>query len=338
VTGKVITVSAVIPTKNRPKELHRLLASLRAQTFPLKEIIVVDAGDTFNADYMHTTYADLPLKVLRSSPSVCRQRNIGIQQAGSEFVFVCDDDMEVPPEYIAAIVKFLDEHPNKSIVTGMVAEKGTDGLFRDIPRISNRRLIWNFLFMLGIWCDLRDVSGSGLAGLIVLPVKRWFLRRGNAESPAGWPVVGSIQDPSFETRFFGLGASVIRRDLLLRTPYDESLGEAGIGDNYDMALRLAPNGPITVLTRVRCLHHRTSSGRLSASAVYLERILALNSFRQSAVVGRWRRKTALLWSLFGNLIAFALHGNGEFVSATWKAMTIISSGKVTSENRSGRRT
>ena len=323
-TGQVVTVSAVIPTRDRPEELRRLLASLRDQTVPLKEIIAVDAGDKFNADEMHRTYADLPLKVLRSSPSVCRQRNIGIRHAGSEFVFLCDDDMEVPPDYIATIVKFLGKHPNKSIVTGMVAEKGPEGLFQDIPRISNRRLVWNFLFMLGIWCDLRDVSGSGLAGWIAAPVKTWFLRRGNTESPAGWPIVGSIKEPFFETRFFGLGASVIRRELLLQTPYDESLGEAGIGDHYRMALQLAPRSPITVLTGIRCYHHQTSSGRLRASDVYLQRILALDRFRQSTSGGKWGRKAALLWSLCGNLLAFALHGNGEFVSATWKAMTIVS--------------
>ena len=117
-----VTISAVIPTRDRPEDLARLLASLRAQTSPLQEIIIVDAGDGSRTAELERVFGDLPLKVLRSSPSVCRQRNLGIRNAGSEFVFLCDDDMEVPPDYLAAIAGFLKANPGRPIVSGMVAE------------------------------------------------------------------------------------------------------------------------------------------------------------------------------------------------------------------------
>ncbi|MCS7109368.1 MAG: glycosyltransferase family 2 protein, partial [Candidatus Micrarchaeota archaeon] len=43
--GKTFKVSIVIPTKNRPEDLMQCLESLRKQSYPIDEIVIVDGSD-----------------------------------------------------------------------------------------------------------------------------------------------------------------------------------------------------------------------------------------------------------------------------------------------------
>src|ERR1051325_7179198 len=85
-------VSVVIPTKNRPEMLARLIESIRRQQGVRCEIIVVDDGSS-------SPVAGLPADVLylrnEVSLGACASRNRGVRAAHGEFVAFFDDDAEL---------------------------------------------------------------------------------------------------------------------------------------------------------------------------------------------------------------------------------------------------
>lgn len=85
------TVSVVIPCKDRPEQLLRALASVREQTVPPDEVIVVDDGSEppLALDKVGT----IPFKLIRQSnrgPSAARNR--GIREASGDWIALLDSD------------------------------------------------------------------------------------------------------------------------------------------------------------------------------------------------------------------------------------------------------
>ena len=77
----MISISAVIATRNRKVSLYRTLQALNNQSCKLKEVIIVDSGDVkLNEAELLNTFRSLNIKYIASDPSVCVQRNIGIRK------------------------------------------------------------------------------------------------------------------------------------------------------------------------------------------------------------------------------------------------------------------
>lgn len=91
-------VTAVITTHVRPVHVHEAVASLRAETHPHLEIVVVDDGGAL---------ADLgsDVRIVRGeSLGVGRARNLGLQAARGEFVIFLDDDDVALPHRITTLL------------------------------------------------------------------------------------------------------------------------------------------------------------------------------------------------------------------------------------------
>jgi glycosyltransferase involved in cell wall biosynthesis len=318
-------ISAVIPTRNRPESLARCLESLTAQTHPLKEVIVVDAGDDpLDPGKIADRFPHLPVIVVRAQASVCVQRNKGIRRAGSTHVFLCDDDIELPPDYIAALAEWLTDHPDCGAVSGVLHERSGNQIIETIHQpLGLSGLLWRRLFQLTVWTDLSMIP-AGPAGHIVLQrLKTYYRNRNNTFTLAGWPLVTRVSGDHFRTAVFGLGAALVRKEWLLVSPYDEILDPHGIGDNYGVTINFPGELPITVLRGVAAVHHRSDVNRLAVTTAYYRRILALDYFmRRSAKFTAFNR-VMLLWSLLGNLIPQVIRFDIERTHATCKAALLI---------------
>jgi glycosyltransferase involved in cell wall biosynthesis len=105
----MIKISAVIATRNRKDSLYRTLRALSNQTYKLQEVIIVDSSDEKLVDAeLSTTFDGLNIKYFTSEPSVCVQRNIGIRQSTSDYIFICDDVSE--PEYVLALSNYIENN------------------------------------------------------------------------------------------------------------------------------------------------------------------------------------------------------------------------------------
>jgi glycosyltransferase involved in cell wall biosynthesis len=106
------TVTVVIPTFNRSAELERALDSLAAQTDPQFAVFVCDDGSAEDIQSVVDRYArrlDIVCQRIDNSGGPARPRNIGIQQATTDWVSFLDSDDWWHPERMAAVKSRLDE-------------------------------------------------------------------------------------------------------------------------------------------------------------------------------------------------------------------------------------
>jgi GT2 family glycosyltransferase len=100
-------ISVVIATKDRASYLERALASFEHQiAVPSFEVIVVDNGstdDTKQVTERASARGVFPVRyVYEPEPNRGKARNRGIAVAGGYLVVFCDDDVQVPPGFLAA--------------------------------------------------------------------------------------------------------------------------------------------------------------------------------------------------------------------------------------------
>lgn len=105
-------ISVVIPTHNRADELGRAVASVRRQTYPDVEIVIVDDGSTDPGamSFLDTLPADIVLvRQARAGPAAAR--NKGVRHATGSFIFFLDSDDEIAPECLDALFEALRRQP-----------------------------------------------------------------------------------------------------------------------------------------------------------------------------------------------------------------------------------
>jgi glycosyltransferase involved in cell wall biosynthesis len=321
-----VNVSVVIPTCNRQPRLLALLASLARSEHPLLEVIVVDSSDDkMPAGELAARFPGLALRYLESEKSVCVQRNRGIQAARGDWIFLCDDDLEVPPDYLAKLAAHARAHPEAGAISGFFLERQDGRWESQHPVTSARSLVWRYLFGLSLWGEIRV---RGLEARAVSPLVERYRRQGNHISRAGWPVITDFSAPFFRTPIYSLGASLVRRDWLLGSPYDELLDPHGFGDNYGVAIGFPGGEGIHIVTGAFVHHHKEDVNRLPREVAYARRVLAIHYYLVTRPAELAHVKLGfLLWSLAGQTVFHALKRNLPMARAASETMLTIIRGK-----------
>lgn len=106
-------VSVCIGAYNRKDTIRACVDSALAQTWPNKEIIVVDDASTDGTREILQSYGAAIRLILRSKNSgICPiTRNQAVQAAKGEYVALLDSDDKWYPEKLAKQVEFMGEHP-----------------------------------------------------------------------------------------------------------------------------------------------------------------------------------------------------------------------------------
>jgi glycosyltransferase involved in cell wall biosynthesis len=292
-----VNISVVIPTCNRSESLSRLLKSLDASVYPVREIIVVDSSDESAVNGELTSR--FKLRCLTSARSVCIQRNVGIAAAEGNWIFLCDDDLEVPPDYIGRLADHIERFPDAGCVTGNVLQNNGKGntWTEQYPITSSLELVVRFIFQLSVWGEIKIAK----PGVVVRKIMRHYESKGNHLSKAGWPVITDFSGLFFRAPFYGLGASIVKKQWLLMSPYDEVLDPHGIGDNYGVASGFPPEG-IHIVNDAFVYHYRASENRLIRPDLYYRRILALDYFLRTKKELLHVQRVWFLWSLIGSTL------------------------------------
>lgn len=292
-------ISVVIPTRNRKERLLSLLNNLSKSSFSIKEIIIVDASDEQMQPSEYSTSAGSSIFYIPSESSVCMQRNIGIKAASSSWIFVCDDDIEVPIDYLAKIAAHISKHPEAGAVSGLVLQRQDENWVDNYAITSSKELLLRYIFKLGVWGEVKCRQSN----FLVRKLTDYYQRKGNHISKAGWPVITDFSGTYFTVPVYGLGASVIRRDWLIASPYDETLDKHGIGDNYGVAAGF-PAMQVQVLKDAFVYHHQEPANRLQKPLQYYRRALALDYFTRRAKNLQHVRRSWMIWSLLGNVLIY----------------------------------
>ncbi len=131
--------SVVIPTIGRPDYLEVTLASLlpQAQAAGAEVVVVNDGGDRETEHLAASRGADVVS--LPARRGVNGARNAGIQAAQSDLVILLDDDVEVDPAWLEAMLVGAGANPDYEVLGGPIRgrlEGGPRSCGREPPPIS----------------------------------------------------------------------------------------------------------------------------------------------------------------------------------------------------------
>ncbi len=311
-------ISVVIPTCDRRRRLLDLLYHLDRSTHPLLEVIIVDSGSDRLEPSDYAPYTHLNIIYTGSEKSVCIQRNKGIKMARAPWIFLCDDDIEVPADYLVKLVGHATTHPEIGSLSGLFLQNENNSWTAQYPLRSARLLLWKFLFQQSIWGEINVTSRLPL----VRQIKEYYRKKGNHISRAGWPVLTQFSGDHFTTPLYSLGAALVKKEWLLQSPFDEVLDRYGMGDNYGVTAGL-PGAGVTVLTDAFVFHHKEPENRLKKPLQYFRRVLALDYFVSTHQRLRHIKKYWLLWSLLGNLLAFIRHKDRLMIKPAFRTILLI---------------
>jgi GT2 family glycosyltransferase len=131
--------SVVIPTVGRPDYLEVTLASVMPQAIATgAEVIVVNDGGDPGAERTATDHGARVVS-LATRTGVNGARNAGISAALSELVILLDDDVDVDPGWLEAMLRGARDNPGHEVLGGPIRgrlEGGPRACGREPPPIS----------------------------------------------------------------------------------------------------------------------------------------------------------------------------------------------------------
>jgi GT2 family glycosyltransferase len=114
-------ISVIIPNWNGVHHLPTCLDSLRRQTYPNFEVIVVDNGSTDGSlELLRGDYGEVKVVALPENRGFAGGVNAGLRQAQGEVIAVFNNDAEADPYWLEELVKGLARHPEAGMATPKV--------------------------------------------------------------------------------------------------------------------------------------------------------------------------------------------------------------------------
>lgn len=153
-----LKLSVVFPTRNRPDDMGKAIASILTQQRLPDQIIVVDqSSDEKTRLITETALTGVPLKLTYiHDPTIAglvAAKQVGTIQAIGDLVLFLEDDVVIEPEYLAEMERGFRDHPTML---------GCCGVVTNMPKLPALYGVLFHLFHRGIFRDPR-VGIYGLA-------------------------------------------------------------------------------------------------------------------------------------------------------------------------------
>lgn len=261
-----VILAYVVPTKDRPDDLRKLLASLALQTRQPEQIIIVDGSDPVIEPVL-AEFPALPLTYVRVfPPSLAKQRNAGMAALRPDVTVAgyLDDDLVLEPDATERMLAF----------------------WRDAgPDVGG-----------AAFCILNQpvATANRLAALFLVdsPAPGRLLPSGfQSQIP---PLLSTT-----EVQWLYGGATLWRRSVIDAFSYDEWYVGHGYLEDVDYSHRVARQHRLFVVGDARCYHY---SRPIALSREYtLGRQQIANRAYFAAKLGGFSRP-ALAWAFLGQML------------------------------------
>ncbi|MBI4322961.1 MAG: glycosyltransferase family 2 protein [Candidatus Omnitrophica bacterium] len=278
-------LAIIIPTKDHPEELGRLLQSLSEQTVLPDEVIVVDGG----AQPLPQCVASFPALRIRcthvSPPGLARQQNVGRQLVDPVMTLVglLDDDMVLEADALEVMLSFWS---TAAPTVGGVA-------FNLVNNTASPRWVW-----------LKALFGMDAS------------RRGTF-LPSGYQVkIGAVQQDTTVEWLYS-GATVWRKAVLDAFAFDEWFEGPGFLYEVEFSLRVGRQYQMMVVAdaHVREVESgRQWDGYRLGRWQVLNRLYVVRKHRGTHGLSVERCYTALACQLFVNLARGILEWDRQYVA------------------------
>jgi len=143
--GKVMTISVIIPTYQRPKFLLETMESVWAQTRLPDEILIGDDSPDDETERLVQekliSRSSIPIRYFRNSPALREARNVNAlyRAAGGSHILHLHDDDPILPCCVEVLAATLEKHPATVAAFGQQHITKEDGtLMKQVSEAVNR--------------------------------------------------------------------------------------------------------------------------------------------------------------------------------------------------------
>jgi len=139
--------TAVISTWNKREVVRENLLSIRAQSLPFAAVVVVDNASTDGtAAMIAAEFPEVRLIVMpHSNYGACETFNLGFASATTELVAILDDDVVLPPDWLArATRRMVSEPETTAVVSTETIEPGMPPEYVAASKARGRRYMSTF--------------------------------------------------------------------------------------------------------------------------------------------------------------------------------------------------
>jgi glycosyltransferase involved in cell wall biosynthesis len=276
-------LACIVPTRNRRSDLWRMLSSIRDGTCAPDQIIVVDGGDEGQTvEDVAIRFAPLAIEYVRVyPPSLARQRNAGVERLSSDVTLAgyLDDDLVLEPTAIEAMLDFWES-----------ADEHVGGASFNITNVE-------------------PPSASPLKHVFLLETAT----RGIVRISGYHSMICPVDQTIYTDWLFG-GATVWRRSVVDRFPYDEWFVGTGFLEDVDYSFTISRHFKLAVVADARVEH---LSPPIRADRQYL---LGKWQVVNRLYFVRKHRELSLafcLWALFGQCLVNATKASVQRDRAGW---------------------
>lgn len=158
-------VSIIMPCYNDGMYIEEAIASVRAQTYPDIELIIIDDGSTDpqTLEILERIKLEPKLKIIHTNRArPAGARNAGISEATGKYILPLDSDDTIDPSYVEKAVNILDSNPQIGVVYCYADLFGERSGRWDLPNYSiDKMLLDNIVFVTAMFYkeDWEEVGG-----------------------------------------------------------------------------------------------------------------------------------------------------------------------------------
>jgi len=268
-------IAFVVPTKDRPDDLRRMLTSVQCQSVNPDQIIVVDGSE----DPIRNIIKEFPklnINYVRVyPPSLAKQRNAGVAAADPSMTVIgyLDDDLVLEAGAVEAMFAFWEK-----------AAEDVGGARFNIINEEPPRIIW-------------------LKSLFLLDSKK----RGEVLSSGYHTSIGRVTENRY-VRWLSGGVTVWRREVIKNFAYDEWYQGTGYLEDVDYSYTVGKKYKLVVVADA-CVQHLSYPLRKDRNYV-LGKWQAVNRVYFVKKQGDFRLP-ACYWSMLGEFLLNLATGIGK---------------------------
>lgn len=271
-----MTLSVIIPTKNRQKELLDTLESVMIQTHLPDEIIIIDQNTSLDVKnavlYLFNSLEEgkrntITLKYVHDPMIIglTQARNRGIERNESDIVIFLDDDVILEEDFIFNILEIYRKYPEIHGVSGTI--KNTQLGFIGTVLIK--------FFMIGDFTDKK---------LLI------------------------FTDPKYKsTEYVAVsilpgGLTSYRREILREFSFDENFINYSLSEDFDFSFRVSRKYKIVITPRAKLTHVCTDSGKPLGKKLFESLMLSYYYFFKKNLEKNICNYLCYIWLIIGYLL------------------------------------
>ncbi len=289
------TVSVIIPTKNRVRDLALAVETLFRQTILPSELVIVDQSESDDSrtkiESLHQALPDGPRLTLHLHyihdpliSGLAAARNAALARNSCDILLFLDDDVELEDSFLEELLQTYASQPNVAGVSGVVTNYSA-------PPLAMR--LWKRIFMRGPFRDDRERFYWEAAAMREAGVRR-------------------------VTRLGG-GLMSFRASAIGKVRFDERLRGVSDGEDVDFCMHLGTSAELLMNSRARLVHNASPAGRTADH--WLRRYLRgqIYLYRRNWSSGL-KNRLCYLWFMTGAMLIASLSSLGRVSLGPLKAL------------------